>query len=298
MKLAGLSVAVLGGDQREAELVRALLAEGARVKLAGYPERPDWQTAERCETVEAALTDVQAVIAPMTGVDEAGFIRAVPDGKSRLRLSEIELRQLPPGTPFLVGTARPTLREWCVRAGLRLVELAEVDEIAILNSIPTAEGAVYLAMGELPITLHGSRAAVVGFGRTAQTLARLLHAMGAHTTVVARDRAQRARAHEMGLTACPLEELRDVVTNCQVVMNTVPALVITEEVLRAMQPGTLVIDIASAPGGTDFAAAERLGIPAILALGLPGKVAPKTAGQILARTVPDLLREMLPVVGR
>lgn len=298
MILAGLSVAVLGGDQREAELVKALLAEGARVKLAGYPERPDWQTAERCESVEAALTEVHAVIAPMTGVDESGFIRAVPDGKSRLRLSEAELRLLPPGTPVLVGTARTALREGCARAGLRLVELAEIDEIAILNSIPTAEGAIYLAMGELPITLHGSRAVVVGFGRTAQTLARLLHVMGAHTTVVARDRAQRARAYEMGMVPCRFEELREAVSNCHVVFNTVPALVITKEVLRAMSPGTIVIDIASAPGGTDFAAAERLGIAAILALGLPGKVAPKTAGQILARTVPELLREMLPVAGR
>ncbi|HHV54349.1 MAG TPA: dipicolinate synthase subunit DpsA [Firmicutes bacterium] len=298
MKLAGVTVAVLGGDQREAELVRALLAEGAGVRLAAYPERPDWQAATRCDTLEEALEGARAVIAPMTGVDEAGFIRVVPDGKTRLRITEVSLQLLPPGTPFLIGTARPFLKEWCSRAGLRLIEMAEVDEIAILNSIPTAEGVIYLAIGELPITLHGSRVVVVGFGRTGQTLARVLDALGASTAVVARDRAQRARAYEMGLDPYPLEALREVVKGGQLVINTVPALVITEEVLRAMPPGTLVIDIASAPGGTDFSAAERLGIPAILALGLPGKIAPRTAGQILARTVPELLRELVPVAGR
>lgn len=268
--------------------------------MAGYPDRPEWQQEQvaRVESVDAALSGAAAVIAPMTGVDEGGFIRAVPDGRARLRLSESCLRQLPAGTPFLIGTARPPLRDWVTRAGLRLIELAELDEIAILNSIPTAEGAIYLAMGELPITLWQARAVVVGFGRTGVTLARKLRALDAITTVVARNRAERARAREMGLIARPFEELAEVAADCHVLFNTVPAFVITSDVLGRMTPGTLVIDIASAPGGTDFTAAQKLGIPAILALGLPGKVAPKTAGRILAETVPGLLAELLSTAGR
>ena len=57
--------------------------------------------------------------------------------------------------------------------------MTAVDEIAIANSIPTAEGAVQLAMERLPITIHGANALVLGFGRCGVTLARLLKAMGA-----------------------------------------------------------------------------------------------------------------------
>ncbi len=46
--------------------------------------------------------------------------------------------------------------------GVRVVELTALDEIAIANSIPTAEGAVQLAMEKLPITIHGADALVLG----------------------------------------------------------------------------------------------------------------------------------------
>ena len=51
------------------------------------------------------------------------------------------------------------------------------------------------------------------------------------------------------------------------------------------------MDLASKPGGTDFAAARRLGHRAIHALSLPAACAPETAGEALARTVCEILAE-------
>src|SRR5690606_15669718 len=98
----------------------------------------------------------------------------------------------------------------------------ELDEVAILNSIPTAEGAIARAMAELDVTLHGSRAVVLGFGRCAATLARMLAGIGARVRVVARDRAQLARAFEMGFETGRLDELPLWVRDAAVVFNTVP----------------------------------------------------------------------------
>jgi dipicolinate synthase subunit A len=53
---------------------------------------------------------------------------------------------------------------------------------------------------------------------------------------------------------------------------------------------TLIIDLASKPGGTDFRYAEKRGIKALLAPSLPGIVAPKTAGQILANALGLLIQ--------
>jgi dipicolinate synthase subunit A len=52
-----------------------------------------------------------------------------------------------------------------------------------------------------------------------------------------------------------------------------------------MKKSSVIIDIASIPGGTDFRFAEKRGLKALLAPSLPGIVAPKTAGQIIAKTV-------------
>ena len=59
----------------------------------------------------------------------------------------------------------------------------------------------------------------------------------------------------------------------------------------ALPGGALIIDLASLPGGTDFAAAEELGLHAEHALALPGRCAPQTAGALIAQTVLTILEE-------
>ena len=75
------------------------------------------------------------------------------------------------------------------------------------------------------------------------------------------------------------------------VVNTIPAQVLTAPVLARLRPGSLIVDLASRPGGTDFDAAARCGHKAIHALSLPAACAPETAGEIVARTVREMLRE-------
>ena len=54
-----------------------------------------------------------------------------------------------------------------------------------------------------------------------------------------------------------------------------------KEVMARVSCDSLVIDIASVPGGVDFQAAKKAGIPVIHALGLPGKYAPKSSACLL-----------------
>ena len=58
-----------------------------------------------------------------------------------------------------------------------------------------------------------------------------------------------------------------------------------------MPSDTILIDLASLPGGIDAAAAEKLGLRMIRALSLPGKVAPKSAGEIIKETVYNMMEE-------
>lgn len=288
--LQGIAVALVGGDAREKILATRLAALGAAVRAVGLPV--EGEGIENFTNIAPAVAGARALILPVRGVDDEGRVYGEFMEQPQVLLPA-HLRLLPPGSPVLVGVARPSLREMADRAGVRLVELMDMDEVAILNSIPSAEGAIQAAMESLPITIHGSRCAVLGFGRTGMTLARMLHALGARTVVVARNPAQLARAFEMGLDTASFTELPGIVARADVIFNTVPALVLSEQVLRCARPGTLILDLASSPGGTDFAAAHRLGLKARLLPGLPGKVAPHTAGEILARVVPRLLAELL-----
>ncbi|MEW5865527.1 MAG: dipicolinate synthase subunit DpsA [Bacillota bacterium] len=290
--LQGLVIAVLGGDWREIELIKEFVAEGACVKAVGYPPLPELEGVYREVSAFDALRGAGVVVVGMGGLDVGGKVKTLDPGVT-LAITEEVLEVIPPKAPLFVGTARPRLKEFASKHGVTLVEVAEDDEVAIRNSIPTAEGAVQIAMEEMPITIHGCRAAVVGFGRVGITLARVLIALGARTTVCARNLAQLARAEEMSASVIHLSSLPEAASDADVVFNTVPAIVLTEEVLQKMRPGSLIVDLASQPGGTDFQAAARYGINTVHALGLPGKVAPRTAGRILADTVPQMIRREL-----
>lgn len=288
----GLQLTVLGGDRRELELVRVLAAEGARVRVVGLPA-DGVPGVERWTDAVAAVQGARAVIAPMSSADAQGYLPTPLSPQEKIRLDEQLFAAIGRRTPLFIGVLHRMHAPLAQLHGVRVVELTALDEIAIANSIPTAEGAVQLAMEKLPITIHGADALVLGFGRCGMTLARLLAAMGANVGVVARRAAERARAKEMGLTPWTWPQLQEAAARQDVIFNTVPAVVLTDAVLAATRKDVLIIDIASAPGGTNFEAAKRLGRRVIWALGLPGKVAPVTAGRILAEHLPELIRAEL-----
>lgn len=290
--LSGVKITVLGGDERELILVSELVKMGATVVVAGFPQDKISPGAFRVHTVEEACKEAEVVILPIPGTSPDGLIRAVY-AENNLVLSEKAIQSMAKNALVIIGSARPFLKEWAQVYDFNLIEIIEMDEIAILNSIPTAEGAIQIAMEETPITIHGSKTCVIGFGRTAITLARTLKALGSDVTVVARNPGQLARAYEMGCKRADFSELRDVMNNADIVFNTVPALVITRDILKYTNSNILIIDLATQPGGTDFGAANTYGLKAILAPGLPGKVAPVYAGKILADVIPQLIMSEL-----
>ena len=159
------------------------------------------------------------------------------------------------------------------------------------NALPTAEGAIQIAMEELPITLHDARVLVIGFGRLGRTLAPRLRALGARVWVSARRYEQRAAAESMGLGSEGMHRLPDWLCGYDLVLNTVPAPVLGVEELAALKERALVIDLASRPGGVDMDAAATLGVRVIWALSLPGKVAPVTAGRYIKDTIYHIMEE-------
>jgi dipicolinate synthase subunit A len=95
----------------------------------------------------------------------------------------------------------------------------------------------------------------------------------------------------MALTPFHLNDLKKEVNNTDILINTIPYPIVNAAVISKMPAHTLIIDIASKPGGTDFRYAEKRGIKALLAPSLPGIVAPKTAGQILADVLAQLFQD-------
>ena len=159
------------------------------------------------------------------------------------------------------------------------------------NAVPTAEGAVQLALEELSSTLHGAHVLILGFGRVGRLTAHRMAALGARVTVAAREYGELAWAAAYGCGAVGLEDLNWELGAFSLIVNTIPAPVLDEKRLAWVNPDAYLLDLASAPGGIDRAAARSRGLRVTQAPGLPGRTAPVTAAAAIRDAVYHILRE-------
>ncbi|MBP2017636.1 dipicolinate synthase subunit A [Symbiobacterium terraclitae] len=289
MSVYGKQIAVIGGDRRMAEAVHFLLRAGARVRVAGLEWEDRFAGVEVCTSGAEALTGAQTVILPVQGVSPDGTVYTA-EGVPPCVVDQDGLRRVARGAPVFVGLSNPYLNKLCEEAGLPLIEYRESDHFATWNSIPSAEGAIQMAMESTPFTIFGSRSLVIGFGRTGRAIALLLRGLMSEVSVAARSELDQARIWAAGHRPVEWAQLPQAVAEADIIFNTVPAPVLTRAILAGAPGHAVIIDVASAPGGTDFEAARELGLTARLAPGLPGIVAPVTAGRIIAELVVRHLR--------
>ncbi|WP_028561382.1 dipicolinate synthase subunit DpsA [Paenibacillus pinihumi] len=295
--LTGTHILLLGGDARALEIIRKLAELDAAVTIVGFDGlHTPLDGAVHAELTEELFEQVDALILPVVGTDDNGEITAVFSDRE-LKLTVTHVSRLPKHCKIYTGMAKPYLRQLCNEHGLELVELLERDDVAIYNSIPTAEGAIMMAIQNTDITIHGSNSMVLGIGRTGFTMARSLQGLGAKVQVGVRRIEHFARAEEMGLNPFYIKDLQLHVGNIDLLFNTIPTMIVTAQIIAKMPSRAVVIDLASKPGGTDFRFAEKRGIKALLAPGLPGIVAPKTAGRILADCLSRLILDDVRLRG-
>ncbi len=272
---------IVGGDSRIGFMAEEFCHRGATVSGLGLsgtsiPKAPLYEGVRGADAVilgVPATRDEKTVFAPFS--EEPIFLDAL-------------LEAAGPHTPVFCGMASPVLKKRFADAGTPLVDYFSREELALLNAVPTAEGAVEIAMHHLPITIWKANCLVAGFGRIGKYLAHILKGLGAHVTVSARKNSDFALCRTLGYPYMQTAEITRAARNFDVIFNTVPDLVIDASVLSAMRPDALVIDLASLPGGVDTDAARTFGVSVIHALSLPGKVAPKTAGKILCDTIESI----------
>ena len=270
------TIGFFGGDQRMARLARLLAADGYIIKTWGLADMPD-----AGKPSEAAEADRVVLPVPLE-----------KDGKlygTNLPLGELWPR-LRPDVPVYAGAVPEKARAHAETLGLAVTDYLADEALAVRNAVPTAEGAVALAMEHLDVTLRGAPCLVVGFGRIGKLLARDLAGLGARVSVSARKSADLAWIESLGYAPLHTEKLAGALGGFHVVFNTVPRMVLDAALLRELPESCVLIELASA-AGIDAEAAKALGLDYVKAGGLPGKVAPETAARAIRETLYRLWEE-------
>lgn len=284
-------IACILADGRSMAAARRLSALGLDVVVWGNREWCEKSECRVASSFRTAIADCQAILLPTPAFDGSGRLNL--GGGVNGECMENIFSSVGDDIPVFAGLVAENVKTLAHQYHVRLFDYMQEQELQWRNAIPTAEGAICLAMQRLDQTLHGAHIAVLGYGRIATALCERLDALGAKVTVAARHPTALVRIELAGYRPLPIKDehsLLPLTTGYDLIFNTVPYRLLTEPLLAQLHPKTILVELASAPGGWDPALVEEK--RAIYAPGLPGKYAPKTAGDIVAHTVFSLLKEV------
>lgn len=273
------TIAFLGGDKRQLFCAKALFDKGYNVLLAGFDLLESYGDLKLVE-LNADLEKADVFILPLTGVK--GDIIPCYFSDKEIKIDR-KLRKTLNEKPVFMGRA-DSLK------GVEAFDLLKREDFAVKNAVPTAEGALCVAIKSYEKTIAGSDILVIGFGRIGKILSYKLKSLNAEVTVATRSCEKSAYADALGLAVLNTDELRSL-DGFDIVFNTADAVVIDKDILKNSESDVLIIDLASYPGGVDFATAGSLGFTAFTASALPGQFSPMSAGEIIADTVLTIIGE-------
>lgn len=293
-----IKITLLGGDRRQVAAAARLKKEGYRVCMCAIPPATaDAAEFEFTDNVQSALGDALVLLLPLPSSTDGIRLNSPLDPSfSDFRLTNI-LTLADTSLIIIGGKLPPAFVSLAKEKGFRVFDYFSSEVFQIKNAYTTAEAALSIAMNSLTKNIRGAKIAVTGYGRIAKHLVGLLLCMGADVTVAARRESDIAWAQSAGCRTLRLSSdgensrIYELQNGYDIIYNTVPFWLFDKKFLVGADRKTLIIDLASAPGGVDVCAAKELGSNISWALSLPGKYAPESAGELIAECVDDIIAQ-------
>ena len=285
--------AVIGGDLRIIKLVDMLAKDGNKVYTYGLEKAEELKQNSNvimCEKLNKAIReDIEVVIGPIPFSSNGVEINTPFSDKN------ISIRELMHGLNakiLIAGSINPDIYDMANDEYIEIIDIMKREELAVLNTISTAEGTIEIAIANTNKIIHGSNVLILGFGRIGKVLARKLAGLAARVTCAARKDEDLAWIKAYGHMATNINSIGENLSKYDIIINTVPHLILTQDRLDYVKEDCLLIDLASNPGGIDKKAVKNKNLKLIWALALPGKVAPITTAEFIKDTIYNILKEV------
>jgi len=283
---------VLGGDLRNVKLAGMLADDGNRVYSFGQDrsdEILDDGRIEKCTSLKVAMEKAQVIIGPVPFSSNEDFINA-PFAHNKIMIDD--LMKTNKGKIFISGSIKDDLKKKLDEKYMEVIDIMKRDDLAILNTIATAEGTIEVAIKNTDKILQGSRVLILGFGRVGKIVANKFSKMSAIVTCAARKVSDLAWIKAYGYNSLNINDMLYDLKEFDIIINTVPQTILKEKELKHIDAEALIIDLASSPGGIDGKMAKSMGLNFIWALALPGRIAPSSSAKFIKDTVYTILEEM------
>ena len=280
-------VCFIGGDERQRFAARELSQYININTLGSVFENIKNSNVKKFDSVQKAIYGSSAIILPLPAAMSESEVPFAELISSAVKLNE---------KPYIIGGRfSPYLKGILEAYDIKYIDYYENECFTLKNAYLTAEGAVSLAMTATQSALRSSKCAIIGYGRIGKALAEMLKSFHSEITIWARKEEALTLAKENGFDAAKItergESLSGLVGKADIIFNTVPERIFSNELLISLPQNTILIELASAPGGFDPDIATQCELKFIDGRGIPGKYAPTAAGKAVADTILQYLKQ-------
>ena len=287
-----MKFAIIGGDLRTIKLAVMLAKEQNQVYVYGLEKAEELKNIKnitQCESIKKTIQEVEIVIGPIPFSSNGKTINTPFSDKE---ISIREMMHVINAKVLIAGGIAPEVYEMANDEYIEIIDIMKREELAVLNTIATAEGTIQVAIENTNKIIHGSEILILGFGRIGKVLARKLAGLSAKVTCAARKDEDLAWIQAYGHKATNINSLGENLKLYDIIINTVPHIILNEERLKYIKKDCLLIDLASNPGGIDKKAVKDNKLKFVWALSLPGKVAPITTAEFIKDTIYNIIKEI------
>ena len=247
---------IIGGDLRIIKLAQILAKDGNKIFTYGLDKAKELKNENIvfCDTLNEAIESSEIIIGPIPFSSNGIEINA-PFSDEKIPIKSIIHNAN--GRMIIAGAINKDVYEMQKNEDeecIKIVDIMNREELAVLNTISTAEGTIELMIANTNKILHGAEVLILGFGRVAKTLANKINALSAKVTCAARKEKDIAWIKTYGYKETNINEL-------------------SNEKLQKY----------------DFIINKEINY--IWALALPGKIAPVTTAEFIKDTIYNILRK-------
>ena len=287
-----MKFAIIGGDLRIIKLAKMLAREQNEIFVYGLEKAEELKNnpnIKHCESIKKAIQEVEIVIGPIPFSSNGKTIN-MPFSDKEVTIRE--MMHVINAKVLIAGGIIPEVYEMANDEYIEIIDIMKREELAVLNTIATAEGTIQIAIENTNKIVHGSEVLILGFGRIGKVLARKLAGLSAKVTCAARKDEDLAWIQAYGHKATNINTIGENLKQYDIIINTVPHIILNEERLKYVKNDCLLIDLASNPGGIDKKAVKDNQLKFVWALSLPGKVAPTTSAEFIKDTIYNIIKEI------
>lgn len=295
-------ISILGGDLRNVELAKMYAKENVEVYTYGLEceissnnaynseiinnaeeKNTMGEQVKRCATLNECLESSECIFSAIPLSKNGEHINA-PYSSKKITLKEVIPKIS--NKIFVGGSINNEIEKVLIENKNKVIDLMKNETLTIYNAIATAEGAISKIISNTNVTIYKSNILILGYGRIGKILASRLNSFGAKIFCEARKEKDLAWINTNGYNPVNLNELSTIIekNKFDIIINTVPSLILKREILEKLGKKTYILDLASKSGGVDMEYAKKAGLNVETYLGVPGKIASRTMAEFIKKS--------------